>query len=175
MSILEHRGTADYLQPLAKAVCDAAARLLSSVKGREVTSDTIGDVRLVIDDTLHKLLLENADARKGVLHYIAESQAPATELDMVNAGEQAKSEKYISTEEAANILDCSRPYVAMLCDEGEIKGVTKTRGGHRRIPLSAILELKQEQDNLPDANYKKAHAEMGLYDIPEETFLKPTR
>jgi hypothetical protein len=34
--------------------------------------------------------------------------------------------------------------VASLCDAGVFKGVTKTQGGHRRIPEPEVLRVRQE-------------------------------
>jgi len=50
----------------------------------------------------------------------------------------------LSTTEAARLLNVSRPYVASLCDAGVFKGVTRTQGGHRRIPQPEVLRVRQE-------------------------------
>jgi len=173
MSIAARRKVSDPLQPLTKALGDAAAKLLSN----RVAAELIGDVRLALDEVLRTALARNAEVKSGTLLYIAENQSSIVELELGNDKtiNQGDAEEYISTEEAAQILDCSRPHIAMLCDAGEIHGVTKSYGGHRRIPLSSIMELKQAQNDMLPANYKKASREMGLYEIPEETFLKPTR
>ena len=52
--------------------------------------------------------------------------------------------KALSTTEVAELLNVSRPYVASLCDAGVFKGVTKTQGGHRRIPEPEVLRVRQE-------------------------------
>lgn len=50
----------------------------------------------------------------------------------------------LSTTEAAQLLNVSRPYVASLCDAGVLEGVTKTQGGHRRIPEPEVLRVRRE-------------------------------
>lgn len=173
MPISVRRKGSDPLQPLTKALGDAAANLLSN----RVAVELIGDVRLALDEVLRTTLARNAEVKSGTLLYISENQSSAIDLELENdkAINPGESVECISTEEAAKILDCSRPHIAMLCDAGEIHGVTKSYGGHRRIPLSSIMALKQAQNDMLPANYKKASREMGLYEIPEETFLKPTR
>lgn len=79
----------------------------------------------------------------------------------------------LSTEEAAKLMNCSRPYVAMLVDRKRLPGATKSSGGHRRIPRESILTWIK--NNPPateaDADYKAAAKEAGMYDIPEETYI----
>ncbi len=88
------------------------------------------------------------------------------------AGRPAK-EDMLSTEEAAQLMKCSRPYVAMLVDRKRLAGAVKTLGGHRKIPRGAVLAWIES--NPPstdvDADYKAAAREAGMYDIPEETYV----
>ena len=39
----------------------------------------------------------------------------------------------IGTAQAAQMLGYSRPYVAMLIDQNQLKGATVSAGGHRRV------------------------------------------
>ena len=52
--------------------------------------------------------------------------------------------QFISTTEAANMLGVSTTMVQSLVDSMELVG-WKTRGGHRRIALESIAELKNKQ------------------------------
>lgn len=67
------------------------------------------------------------------------AHGPRTAATAVQAPSRA-----LSTTEAAELLNVSRPYVASLCDAGVFKGVTKTQGGHRRIPEPEVLRVRQE-------------------------------
>lgn len=71
----------------------------------------------------------------------------------------------ITTQAAAEILGCSRPYLVKLLEKGEIE-FTKV-GKHRRIKYEDIIDykkkLKSEQRRLL-AEIMKSDEESGLYD-----------
>ena len=50
----------------------------------------------------------------------------------------------LTTQEAADRLNVSRPYIAQLVDAGRFKDVQRTRSGHRRIPVSEVERMAQE-------------------------------
>ncbi len=104
----------------------------------------------------------------------ADTQMQQDILDYLTGADEPE-DKLITTAEAAAILDCGPAHIAMLCEAGEIDGVKTDESGARLIPLAAIQKLKQQQPEISPEYRKQAQTEMGLYDIPEETFLKPTR
>jgi excisionase family DNA binding protein len=54
------------------------------------------------------------------------------------------SETEVSTQEAAQLLNCSRPYVVKLLEEGKIP--SRKVGKHRRMRLSDVFIYKRKQD-----------------------------
>lgn len=56
----------------------------------------------------------------------------------------APGREMLTTQEAADRLNVSRPYVTKLVDSGKFKGVERTQSGHRRIPLAEVERVHQE-------------------------------
>ncbi len=76
----------------------------------------------------------------------------------------------LTTEQAAQLMGHSRPYVAMLIDANKLKGGSVSEVGHRRVPCSSVLAwIKKTNKKIKagDANYRAAALEAGMYDIPE--------
>ncbi len=70
----------------------------------------------------------------------------------------------LTTMEAADILNVSRPYVIKLLDEGAIP--YRLVGKHRRIPLAAVINYKNRIDHEREAILDEMVAEaeeLGLY------------
>lgn len=72
----------------------------------------------------------------------------------------------VTTVEAAEILNVSRPYVIKLLEEGAMP--YRKVGRHRRIHLRDLLAYKQESDRRSDEAMNELVAlsqELGLYDL----------
>jgi excisionase family DNA binding protein len=52
--------------------------------------------------------------------------------------------KMLTTQQAADAMSVSRPYVVDLVDRGVFKGVEHTQSGHRRIPVAEVERVRQE-------------------------------
>jgi excisionase family DNA binding protein len=63
---------------------------------------------------------------------------PATAAELPEPGP-----KYLTTEQAAKVLNVSRPYVIGLADAGTLKGVMRTGANHRRIPEPEVLRMAE--------------------------------
>ncbi len=87
----------------------------------------------------------------------------------------ADDDEELSTQEAAELMGCSRPYVVMLIDSGKLAGGSKTEGGHRRIRRSSVQQWIAERQKADMGNaspdYRAAARDAGMYAIPDEAFL----
>ena len=63
---------------------------------------------------------------------------PATTAELSEPGP-----KYLTTAQAAKVLNVSRPYVIGLADAGTLEGVMRTGANHRRIPESEVLRMRE--------------------------------
>lgn len=54
-------------------------------------------------------------------------------------------DQMLSTENVAEILNVSRPFVVSLADAGRLGVVGRTKDGQRRIPASAVEAYRTEQ------------------------------
>lgn len=96
-----------------------------------------------------------------------------TALRQGNSITLVSSETYMTTQEAAEVLNVSRPYFVKLLEDGEIP-FTKV-GNRRRVLAKDLLSYK----NIRDAERRQALQEFsagiyedGLYDLDYETVQK---
>lgn len=98
----------------------------------------------------------------------------------IDAAGYSHSEEMLSTEEAAKLMDCSRPYVAMLIDADKLTGGVTSKGGHRKVPKSSVLQwiktTKMAKDaSAGDQEYRKAAIDAGMYSIPDAEYVKAAK
>jgi excisionase family DNA binding protein len=87
----------------------------------------------------------------------------------------AHVDRMLSTVEAAEIMACSRPYVAMLIDSGKLAGATKTSGGHRKVSLASVEAWIASRRPSPDKDYREAGKAAGIYGVEEVVVMKAAR
>lgn len=90
------------------------------------------------------------------------------------------NEEMLSTEEAAQLMGCSRPYVAMLIDAEKLDGGVKSKGGHRKVPKSSVLQWIKATNAAKaaaagDKDYRKAAADAGMYSMPDEVYVRAVK
>lgn len=142
-------------------VAEGLATRIPSIKGK------IPEVMLALHEILDGADKVSIETRMKVqMHLVQVSNELLTGLP--------SKDDLLSTEQAALMMKCSRPYVAMLVDRNRLPGAVKTPGGHRKIPRSSILAWMDSNppSKEADADYKVAARDAGMYDIPEETYIK---
>lgn len=129
----------------------------------------------VVLQALHDML-DGADAsartaRKQMqLHLIKVSDSLLS-----SKNRQMPAPALLTTEEAAQMMGCSRPYAAMLIDAKKLAGAIVTTGGHRRVPEASVRAWMAASATRASGNYKAAARAAGMYDIPEENFISAGR
>jgi excisionase family DNA binding protein len=108
-----------------------AGRALAPLLGADVA------LRLVTDQDPAATLALPASAR-GLLYEILRQMAAGNSVTVHSLSAE------LTTQQAADYLNVSRPYLVKLLDEGEIP--SHKTGSHRRVRLGDIVTYKQEDD-----------------------------
>ncbi|NDZ14460.1 helix-turn-helix domain-containing protein [Variovorax sp. WS11] len=86
--------------------------------------------------------------RRFVVEYAVDPQEPTAVILRVRPASTAElgaeSPEMLTTQQAADRLNVSRPYVARLADAGTFQGVERTQSGHRRIPRKEVDRVQGE-------------------------------
>ena len=113
-----------------------------------------------IAEGIMKVLLDDPGAREELRRLLA----PTQELD---------GDQWISSQDAADLMGFSRPYVNAILDSSEFKGeVMRREGGHRRVKVSSIRQWMKDHSVRPAAtkedilSLRKA-IDPAFYDEPE--------
>lgn len=145
-----HFALEDVAQSLATQVTEAIAARTK----RQANAAAIGQVVMdVLPGFLEKeftqgLLRNQATARKRramLMHLLAAADVqafvgnPAGALIETAAGDDGEP---LTSEAAAKLLHVSRTHLNSLLDAGMLGAVSRTAGGHRRIPKAAVLAYK---------------------------------
>lgn len=127
----------------------------------------------VLARALHELLdgqdEETKELRLAMQIHLARVSNGATKATLRAGAEM------LSTEEAAQLMECSRPYVAMLIDAGKLPGGVKSKGGHRKVPKASVLDWVATARTAATGggkDYRKAAAEAGMYAVLDEAYVK---
>nr|WP_308937223.1 helix-turn-helix domain-containing protein [Duganella sp. 1411] len=79
----------------------------------------------------------------------------------------------LSPEAAAELMHCSRSYVAMLIDNKKLPGASVSEDGHRRVPESSVRQwIKEHEAAAEGADYHAVAEANGMYEVPETAFIQ---
>lgn len=93
-----------------------------------LSNDDVGSVLDALHEVLDGVDGDSRDARTRMqMHLIR----VADRLLESGRTASAAADEMLGTEKAARLMDSSRPYVAMLANNGRLPGAVKTEGGHR--------------------------------------------
>ncbi|PXX64225.1 excisionase family DNA binding protein [Nocardia tenerifensis] len=121
--------TVSHLEPdLSRAVRDGLREALASVRTRGAAESTV-----VIDGVPMEVPARVRDAFLAILDHLSAGRGVAI----------GTVDELVTTSAAAELLGLSRTYVCRLVDDGTLPA--EYRGTHRRIPLRALLDYRDQR------------------------------
>lgn len=125
-------------EPPSARVIEVAAHALERIRSYlRSHPDGPEEVRVIVTDAPQEELAVPREAvvmLARVLSHLAEGHAVAV----------LPAETQLTTQQAADVLNVSRPYLIRLLDSGEIK--YRMVGSHRRVDLPSLLDYKRRDD-----------------------------
>ena len=155
---------------LVSATDDALAYLAKGLAAKVPSlAASESELRRALQELLDARDERAARARTAIQYHLIRV-AEEIALDYAPLG---SSDQLLTTEQAAALMNCSRPYVAMLADKAKFAGATMTAGGHRRIPEASVRAwIAQRERDAGGANYRMAAVEGAMYDVPDAAFVE---
>ena len=122
-----------------------------------------------IANALHQFLdattPQSRGARLQLMRHLVDIESQTASMEMPQS---VVANDLISTAQAAALLGYSRPYVAMLIDQHQLKGATVSAGGHRRVSRAAVLDWKAQHQVAGKAvNLRSEGQKAGAYKSAE--------
>jgi len=159
-------------KPQSSLKADPLGQLASGLATRLARKTAI-DPRAILR-ALHETL-DGADEASRNARLSAQLHLASVADSLMAARSPARVDRMLSTVEAAELLACSRPYVAMLIDSGKLAGATKTSGGHRKVSQAAVEAWIASREAPVDKDYREAGKAAGIYGVEEAVFMKAAR
>lgn len=142
MRALDHKSlTVDERRELKKL-----EQLLATATSAQLLIDDAKEA-IVLPDTVFQLLQQ-------VVHYVGEGKML-----------YIRNEEVLTTQEAADMLHVSRPYLIKLLENGEIPFIKV--GKHRRVSINDLLSFKKQLESEQDqaiADLARLSQDLGIYD-----------
>lgn len=128
----------DPLEPLATAIGSMLAENVGKTQAQP--SALSFQVSQALHQVLESQTPQSRSTRMLLIRHLVDIESQQIGIPIPD--KQAVADDLISTAQAAEMLGYSRPYVAMLIDQNQLKGATVSAGGHRRVPRAAVLAWK---------------------------------
>ena len=159
-------------KPPSSLKTDPLGQLASGLASRLARKTAI-DSRTILR-ALHETL-DGADEASRNARLSAQLHLASVADSLMGARAPARVDRMLSTVEAAEIMACSRPYIAMLIDSGKLTGATKTSGGHRKVSLAAVEAWLASREPSGETDYRQAGKAAGIYGVEEAVVMKAAR
>ena len=90
--------------------------------------------------------------------------------------EREPAEVMLTVDAAAELMACSRPYVAMLIDSKKLGLAAESDGGRRKVSESAVRAwIKEHEATSREPDYHAVAEANGMYEIPETAFIQANK
>ena len=126
--------------PSLRGACEKSARSLVSVIRRTTSAKTSADILTGLVDSLTGVIERSAQL------LLAGKQVRVIEHDDA-----------MTTQEAADLLNVSRPHLVKLLESGQIPQLPKV-GRHRRVARAVVLKFKRSRDAQRESALKELAA-----------------
>ena len=127
-------------EPSLRGACEKSARALIPVIRRATPGKSSPEA-----------LTDLVDSLTGVIERTAELLLAGKHVRVI------EDDETMTTQEAADFLNVSRPYLVKLLETGQIPQLPKV-GRHRRVARVAVLKYKRTRDALRESALKKLAA-----------------
>jgi excisionase family DNA binding protein len=127
-------------EPSLRGACEKSARSLIPVIRRATPWKTSPEA-----------LTDLVDSLTGVIERTAELLLAGKHVRVI------EDDETMTTQEAADLLNVSRPYLVKLLETGQISQLPKV-GRHRRVARVAVLKYKRTRDALRESALKELAA-----------------
>lgn len=133
--------TRDRFEPALHGACEKSARSVMSIISREAAGGT----------TSSEALAELVASLTSVIERSAALLLAGKHIRVV------EDDEALTTQDAADFLNVSRPHLVKLLETGKIRQLPKV-GRHRRVARSAVLQYKRTRDAQRESALKELAA-----------------
>lgn len=139
---------------------------LTKAQVRERVRRTLAEFGHLLGEDIVRFRPKGGGDRRIKVEYLADPGHPGSVLVRLTPASdtalplaQARAD-LLSTQQAADLLNVSRPYLVKLVEDGKFDGIVRTASGHRRIPRAEVervhAEMRAARRALLDEMYRES-------------------